>query len=535
MTSNELEIFKQSILDDIRVMMQTAGQVTQYIGARYVPLFADPIEWDDQREYEPLTVVLHQGNSYTTRQFTPKGIDISNETFWAETGNYNAQIEQYRKEVAAFDARITAAQNTADSKAPINHATDSTEYGIGNSLNYGHVKLADDDTPELSGANDGVAATPKMLNESVINDVAFTKCETIGISVNNSESNNSTAIESAFSNGILNIKFNSGIYKFERPIKLPNGSFLLGNGSGTVLKFTDCNGIDVTNNGNTASGVNISNLSIFGNYTMGTYADYNMQSMTKGLIVNARGCHFENLYIREFATGIASSKPSNLPTYNERTLRNANYYGFIHVTDCFVGIESRDYDPEYIMLDIGRCPDGIKAIANVKITSGHIWGFFRGLLAFDNCQISNVEFEYPGVQDYPDMDRTNIFYVDVENGNLLMDNVSFRHQTKDAKNTIYGIYLAQSASVVANNIMVGDCATDNSEKDMGNLLYMNSNSIALIKNLLIKSNVLAGNLDTTNTGTIYIDGFSKSPAFAGSNILKHDDGRFYVPTYTKQA
>lgn len=113
MTSNELEIFKQSILDEVHVMMQTTGQVTQYIGARYVPLFAEPFEWDINKEYEPLTIVTNQGNSFTSRQFVPKGIGIDNAEFWVETGNYNAQIEQYRKEVKAFDERITTAQNTA--------------------------------------------------------------------------------------------------------------------------------------------------------------------------------------------------------------------------------------------------------------------------------------------------------------------------------------------------------------------------------------------------------------------------------------
>lgn len=80
--------------------------VTQYIGARYVPLFADPIEWDSSRAYEPLTIVLYQGNSFTTRQYTPAGIEITNEEFWAETGNYNAQVEQYRKEVAEYKGVI---------------------------------------------------------------------------------------------------------------------------------------------------------------------------------------------------------------------------------------------------------------------------------------------------------------------------------------------------------------------------------------------------------------------------------------------
>lgn len=89
--------------------------VREYIGARYVPLFADPLEWDATKTYEPLTVVLYQGNSYTSRQAVPANIPISNTTYWAQTGNYNAQVEQYRAEVETFDNRIT--QNTNDISA----------------------------------------------------------------------------------------------------------------------------------------------------------------------------------------------------------------------------------------------------------------------------------------------------------------------------------------------------------------------------------------------------------------------------------
>lgn len=127
MTSNELEIFKQSILDEVRVMMQTTGQVTQYIGARYVPLFADPLEWSDTMEYEPLSIVLYQGNSYTSRQFVPSGINISDESFWANTGNYNAQIEQYRQEVQRFDNRIAAnTQNITSNSEAISSIANNT-------------------------------------------------------------------------------------------------------------------------------------------------------------------------------------------------------------------------------------------------------------------------------------------------------------------------------------------------------------------------------------------------------------------------
>ena len=72
---------------------------TQYIGARYVPVFADPVEWDSTRQYEPLTIVTYQGASYTSRQYVPAGIEITNDSYWVLSANYNAQVEQYRQEV----------------------------------------------------------------------------------------------------------------------------------------------------------------------------------------------------------------------------------------------------------------------------------------------------------------------------------------------------------------------------------------------------------------------------------------------------
>ena len=71
--------------------------VREFIGARYVPIFVG--EWDNNRTYEPLMVVTYQGASYTSRQYVPIGIEITNENYWVLSANYNAQIEAYRKEV----------------------------------------------------------------------------------------------------------------------------------------------------------------------------------------------------------------------------------------------------------------------------------------------------------------------------------------------------------------------------------------------------------------------------------------------------
>lgn len=79
--------------------------VRQYIGARYVPKFYNNSdntpEWRPGVAYEPLTIVIYNSNSYTSKTSVPASIGdpSSNPEFWASTGNYNAQVEAYRQEV----------------------------------------------------------------------------------------------------------------------------------------------------------------------------------------------------------------------------------------------------------------------------------------------------------------------------------------------------------------------------------------------------------------------------------------------------
>ena len=80
---------------------------SQYIGSRYVPIFADPIEWDNHRSYESLTIVTHDGESYTSKCNVGPGIDITNTRYWAKTGAYNAQVEQYKNEVKDLSSQVS--------------------------------------------------------------------------------------------------------------------------------------------------------------------------------------------------------------------------------------------------------------------------------------------------------------------------------------------------------------------------------------------------------------------------------------------
>lgn len=75
-----------------------------YIGARYVPIFADPVEWDDVREYEPLTIVTHNGDCYTSKCYVPKGAQLppypdGQTKYWVKTSDYNYQFADLKKTV----------------------------------------------------------------------------------------------------------------------------------------------------------------------------------------------------------------------------------------------------------------------------------------------------------------------------------------------------------------------------------------------------------------------------------------------------
>lgn len=68
----------------------------QYVGARYVPKIMG--EWDKNIPYEALSIVTYKGNSFTSKIPVPAKVDIGDETYWVNTGNYNVQVEEYRKE-----------------------------------------------------------------------------------------------------------------------------------------------------------------------------------------------------------------------------------------------------------------------------------------------------------------------------------------------------------------------------------------------------------------------------------------------------
>lgn len=86
-----------------------ANNVRQYVGARYVPKFADPVTWQSNTAYEAMTIVTYNNSSYTSKIPVPAtvGNPADNDSYWVLTGNYNAQVEAYRKEITDYQTEVS--------------------------------------------------------------------------------------------------------------------------------------------------------------------------------------------------------------------------------------------------------------------------------------------------------------------------------------------------------------------------------------------------------------------------------------------
>jgi hypothetical protein len=172
--------------------------LNQYIGARYVPLITG--EWDATISYEALSVVLYQGSSYTSICSVPVGVPPTNTAFWALTGNYNAQVEQYRQEVLNISSELSSIKPKVESNTNnINILTPKVE------SNTNNIDIL---TPKVeSNTNNIDILTPKVESNTNNIDILTPKVE--------SNTNNITSIKTwAFYteiNGITNV--NADIFK----------------------------------------------------------------------------------------------------------------------------------------------------------------------------------------------------------------------------------------------------------------------------------------------------------------------------------
>ena len=135
-----------------------------YVGHRYVPKIMG--EWDQSIDYEGLSIVTHQGASYTSKKRVPVGIDILNNEFWVATGNYNAQVEYYRDETERVSndlllkADLSYVNTELDKKSDISYV--NTE--LDKKVNKDHVVVSVDD---YGAVGDGVHDDGDAIRQAV--------------------------------------------------------------------------------------------------------------------------------------------------------------------------------------------------------------------------------------------------------------------------------------------------------------------------------------------------------------------------------
>ena len=395
--------------------------VREYIGARYVPLFMG--DWDSSKTYEPLSIVQYQGNSYTSRQFVPTGIEITDTIYWANTGNYNAQVEAYRQEVLAFDNRIDTLEGKFDSNGKLN-----TNLAITNSITDGAItfdKLNQDITTIFDTFNtdintlenkfdeNGKLNTNLAITNSIVDGaITFEKLDNKIIrsiedfGCDSELEDNSTymqdALDAAAGNYILYIPPKT--YNFTNPIVIPWNTQLYGfDRHLSTLYFIDCNGLTVGTDDkgyDTCINVKLQNFHIKGNYAY-NHAAQPSTPQCIGLYGWFSNCYIGELNIDHFYRGIETYVPSfqnNDYNYYNNLYGDQRLFNNICVEWCFYGIFMQQYDSFLNNISIAHMGyECIRSVSN-HLSNFHIWdspgAYFQNGTIANNIEIESLKPPY---------------------------------------------------------------------------------------------------------------------------------------------
>lgn len=159
---------RQTIIPDV------PPQGLMSVGPRVTPNYIKE-PWSALNSYVYFDVVRDvAGSSYVAiKPLVPAGTELTDEDYWFKWSDPNAQLDELEQIVKLYDGRISqnASAITAEeqrataaeaTKAPTGHASEETVYGVGNAVNYGHVKVADTGASDASAS---VAASPKYVSD----------------------------------------------------------------------------------------------------------------------------------------------------------------------------------------------------------------------------------------------------------------------------------------------------------------------------------------------------------------------------------
>ena len=82
-----------------------------------------------------------------------------------QMGTANTNIESLESTTADLDSQIKSLNTEVDGKAPTDHSSTATTFGLGSGSEYGHVKLSD--AAGSTNVNNGTAATPLAVQNAM--------------------------------------------------------------------------------------------------------------------------------------------------------------------------------------------------------------------------------------------------------------------------------------------------------------------------------------------------------------------------------
>ena len=94
------------------------------------------------------------------------GVETDVTQLKTQMGTANSDIDELQSQMSTANGDISRIDGEVDGKAPTDHSSTQSTYGLGNGTEYGHVKLMDQ-TSSSTDVTRGTAATPKCVSSAM--------------------------------------------------------------------------------------------------------------------------------------------------------------------------------------------------------------------------------------------------------------------------------------------------------------------------------------------------------------------------------
>lgn len=281
--------------------------MTTYIGNRYVPKIIGAWDTSKNTPYESLSIVMHNGDSYTSKTFVPISIDITNTNYWVKTSEFNVQLSSVQNSIISINQSITNLTNSVNSNSQ--------------------------DITSIEGQIDTINSQLNTIN-SLLGVGATLPSKTI-TKTTSAEIN--TEIASYVTNG-YKVIFPEKEFVLNAPILIPNKAKIDFNNCTFKRQPTFIFDM-VKTSGTSFSDIHIQNLYIDGNKDADSLTGASASQMFSGLALDASNSIIENITVyntvnNEDNLGSASGV---LITGSYNLLSNINAYNNVGTGIYFIG------------------------------------------------------------------------------------------------------------------------------------------------------------------------------------------------------